>query len=337
MSEPYRQSLPDLAAYRRDLVSAGAPSPLPLVPFSPAGLLARLPSPPTDRTGWPWTVETPPSATGDNPADWPLISIVTPSFKQAEFLEETIRSVLLQNYPRLEFVIMDGGSTDPSPVIIEKYRPWLSFARVARDRGQAHAINLGFSLAGDHGLRGWLNSDDLYTPGALHRVARAWRTTHADFFYGDGINLDHERRHREVAAAEIARGRFIKFAGLVFSHAAFWHSSIHAPIWEEQFCALDYELWIRLLPGRRTHHIAWPLGVFRQHGAAKSYSPEMKRRWDEDARRNGLAHPHLYRPNRWLDFEFKLLRRLLRPRRERTAAAAFAVVCAECGWAPPAA
>jgi len=330
VTAPFRQHLPNLADYRRKLVAAEASFPLRPVTWPPGGLLPQLPAPPAGRQGWPWTIETHPFASVAT--DWPLITIVMPSFKQAEFLEEAVRSVLLQNYPRLEFVVMDGGSPDASPAIIEKYRPWLSYARSAPDRGQGHAINLGFSLAAEAGLRGWLNSDDLYTPGALHRVAESWRSTHADFHYGDGIYLDQESRRRRVTAAEFVRGRYVKFPGLVFSHTAFWNAAIHAPVWEEQACALDYELWIRLLPGRRLRHIAWPLGVFRQHDASKSSSPAMKHRWEEDAIRNNLAHPQLYRPDRWLDLEFKLMRRLLRPARERAAAAAFAAVCAQCGW-----
>lgn len=336
MSGPYRQILPELTAYRDELVAAGAPQPLPLVPTATGGLLKQLPAPPAGKHGWPWDRETKPFATApDEAARWPLITIVTPSFKQAQFLEETIRSVLLQNYPRLEFVVMDGGSPDASPALIEKYRPWLSFARVARDRGQGHAINLGFSLAAPEGLRGWLNSDDLYTPGALRRVAEEWRTHRPDFLYGDGVHLVDETQHRHVIAAEFASGENIHVAGLVFSHTAFWAAAVHEPIWEEQSCALDYELWVRLLPGRRLHHIPWPLGVFREHAAAKTYSADMARRWEEDKHRNWLAHPEIYRRDRWRDLKFKLKRRFFYPARARAAAAAFASVSAEAGWPQP--
>lgn len=336
MTEPFQQILPSLAEYRRDLIDEGAPEPLPLVPFSPEGLLAQLPSPPAGRTGWPWTSETPPFATDRNgaAAEWPLFTIVTPSFKQADFLEETIRAVLLQNYPRLEYIVMDGGSPDGSPAIIEKYRPWLSYARVARDRGQSNAINLGFSLAAKTGLRGWINSDDFYLPGTLRSVAEASRNGSA-FFYGDFLELSQSTGETIHLFSNLASGRYVKFAGLVPQVSTFWLAEQHQPLWEEQHCALDYELWIRLLPGRRLHHLGRPLAVARRHDAAKTYDPEMKRRWVEDAHRNGLAHPELYAQTfqaRLLAKEFLIVQRLWRAWHGRNLARRLESVRRECRW-----
>ena len=102
-------------------------------------------------------------------SEWPRISVVTPSFNQADFIEETIRSVLLQGYPNLEFMVIDGGSTDGSVDIIRKYEKWMAFWVSEKDRGQSHAINKGFERA-TGSVFGWLNSDDLYLPGALRHV-----------------------------------------------------------------------------------------------------------------------------------------------------------------------
>jgi hypothetical protein len=332
VTEPFRQVLPDRESYRRDLVAAGARFPLDRVPRPPGGLLAEIPPPPAGLRGWPWDRET--RALPGQEGDWPPITVVIPSYQQGEFLEEALRSVLLQNYPSLECVVMDGGSSDGSRGIIERYRPWLSFARVERDRGQGHAINLGFSL-GSGELFGWLNSDDFYLPGALRRVAGARHRTRAEFIYGDAAALDHAARRLVYAASPLAAGRYARFPGLVPSHAAFWASARHQPIWEEQHCALDYELWIRLLPGLRRTHVRWPLGVYRQHAAAKSYDPGTRDRWSDDARRNGLAHPGLYRTglsSLLLRLEFRAVQRLTGAWRSRGSAARAEAVRLECGW-----
>jgi glycosyltransferase involved in cell wall biosynthesis len=324
----FQQILPDLAEYRRDFVARGMVLPLRSLPLRTDGLLALLPPPPAERQGWPWTVQTDSFAAPSE--NWPKITIVTPSFQQGDYLEETLRSVLLQNYPRLEFIVMDGGSTDASPAIIERYRPWLSHARSAPDRGQAHAINLGFSLAsGD--IFGWLNSDDFFLPGALRRVAQAWQNG-AEFIYGDSLEVDQSTGRRRYAAANYAHARYRKFSGLVPQHATFWAASRHQPIWEEQHCAIDYELWIRLMPGLRRRYIAWPLGAARHHDASKTCNPAMQRRWAEDAQRNGLAHPSLYRSNRWLDYEYRLIQWLFRRWRRRGATARCDKLRHLCGW-----
>src|SRR5215207_3259660 len=133
--------------------------------------LKNLPPPPEGKTGWPWTEEaaTPAEAPPRGRA-WPRISVVTPSLNQAEFLEQTIRSVLLQGYPNLEYIVMDGGSRDGSLAVIEKYAPLLTHWESRPDRGQGHAINKGWRQCTGEILC-WLNSDDLYLPGALRVVS----------------------------------------------------------------------------------------------------------------------------------------------------------------------
>lgn len=133
--------------------------------------LSELPAPPTGKAGWPWTEESRqlPDAMPDG-RPWPRVSIVTPSYNQGQFIEETIRSVLLQGYSNLEYIIIDGGSTDNSVDIIRKYAPWLAHWESEADRGQSHALNKGFQQTTGE-IMAWLNSDDLYYSDTLAYVA----------------------------------------------------------------------------------------------------------------------------------------------------------------------
>lgn len=154
-----------------------------------SSILEKLPAVSAEKTGWPWT------ESSQLPADleavqWPRITIVTPSYQQGKYVEETIRSVLLQNYPNLEYFVLDGASTDGSAEIIEQYAPWLDFWVSEKDGGQVAAINRGFARASGE-ILGWLNSDDVLTPDTLFTVARYF-LEHPDcqFVYGDADLID---------------------------------------------------------------------------------------------------------------------------------------------------
>jgi glycosyltransferase involved in cell wall biosynthesis len=133
--------------------------------------LNELPLPALGETGWPWTEETLPLPERmPSGSRWPRITIVTPSLNQGRFIEETIRSVLLQGYPNLEYIIIDGGSSDQTLEIIKKYERWLTYWVSEPDKGQSQAVNKGFSHASGQ-IFAYINSDDVYASRAFAKVA----------------------------------------------------------------------------------------------------------------------------------------------------------------------
>lgn len=134
-------------------------------------LLQQLPT--TTKTGWPWNEEINPNLYAANKS-WEKISIVTPSYNQGEFIEETIRSILLQNYPNLELIIIDGGSQDNTVEILKKYDKWLTYWVSEKDKGQSDAINKGIAkMSGD--IFNWVNSDDVIAKNALLHIGTAFQ------------------------------------------------------------------------------------------------------------------------------------------------------------------
>jgi len=220
--------------------------------------LSELPPPPPGKTGWPWTEETPqlpdtmphPSTGSGQVVPWPRVSIVTPSYNQAQFIEETIRSVLLQGYPNLEHIIIDGDSTDGSVEIIRKYEPWLTYWVSEPDRGQAEAINKGWERSAGH-ILAWLNSDDVYRPGALGRVAEAFQCLDVVVAVGACAITDIDRnvvgcklsRHLDpkhfLCGAENVPGQPAVFlARRVIEEVGGLDESLHY--------VLDWEYWLRI-------------------------------------------------------------------------------------------
>ena len=220
--------------------------------------LGELPVPPLGRAGWPWVEESPrlPAAMPDG-SPWPLISIVTPSCNQAQFLEETIRSVLLQGYPNLEYIIVDGGSTDRSVDVIRKYEPWLSYWVSEKDHGQSEAINKGWRRS--HGdIVAWLNSDDTYLPGALREVA-VFLAAHPETVvaYSNFCIVDERSRASLVfRVCEFDLHSHMR-SNMVPQQSAFVRRRALDAVGmldESLHFAMDYDLWIRIARRFRIQH-----------------------------------------------------------------------------------
>jgi len=234
-------------------------------------LMGELPAGPAGKTGWPWTEETDPAVYAGR-ANWPRIGIVTPSFNQAPFLEETIRSVLLQNYPNLQYLVIDGGSTDGSVEIIKKYAPWIDYWVSEKDRGQSHAINKGLERC-DGDWFNWINSDDCLLPGALAAVGSA--RCDAVMVSGaevTGLNLAESvplgRTKFGPTREEGLVDRYICQQGVFFRTEAVKNLG---GVREDLHYVMDYELiWSLALRSGPVKEIPETLAFFRKHPAAKT-------------------------------------------------------------------
>lgn len=238
--------------------------------------LKDLPPPPPGKTGWPWTEESPQLPDTLDGKPWPRISIVTPSYQQASYIEETLRSILLQGYPDLEYIVMDGGSSDGSVEIIRKYEPWISYLHIGPDGGQSAAIAEGFRHATGEVLA-WLNSDDRYNPGALGRVGRFFAAQPRAVFGGGDMNrVDSEGRLiKRIFAVRPNPFLLANLGNHVMSQpSSFWRRSAYEQVGgvdpRLRFC-MDRDLFVRLFAAGPSLRIPGPpLADFREHPEAKS-------------------------------------------------------------------
>ncbi|NEQ99871.1 MAG: glycosyltransferase, partial [Cyanothece sp. SIO2G6] len=234
--------------------------------------LHDLPAPPPGKSGWPWTEQSELlSEKMPDGAEWPRISIVTPSFNQGKFIEETIRSVLLQGYPNLEYIIIDGGSTDNSVEIIQKYEQFLTFWISEKDQGQAHAINKGLELS--HGeVLGWLNSDDMYVKGTLKTIQKAFqRYSDCIVVHGNRILINEHSKVTGWISLSSFDPENKSFN--VCSETAFWSRAAMGQVGflnENLQFAMDLEFFGRLYFSGFFIKLNDYLGYFRCHPLSKS-------------------------------------------------------------------
>jgi glycosyltransferase involved in cell wall biosynthesis len=220
----------------------------------------------------------------DKDREWPRISIVTPSFNQGQFLEQTIRSVLLQGYPNLEYIVIDGGSSDESVDVIRKYEPWLKTWLSERDSGQADAINKGLKYCTGEIFQ-FLNSDDYLAPNALRRVARAF--TDCDCVAGCVVDFSETGDlHKLVNSGLRPRSFVVRPPGFLYHQPGVWMSRAKVARLGGFDVSLrykfDWELTIRYLERwPRVRYIPDELVFFRLHSNSKTVS-EGAGFWDEE-------------------------------------------------------
>ncbi len=201
----------------------------------------------------------------------PKISIITPSYNQGHYIEETILSIIGQGYANLEYIIIDGGSTDSTLEVIKKYEDRIDYWVSEKDKGQSDAINKGLKIAtGD--IVAWLNSDDIYTPGALQAVADAFMANaNAGIAYGDVESFFPDGRK------EVWTNKFdpADFFGRVSIHqpGVFWKRDLHNTfgyIDESFYYLMDYDFWARIFFNAPSVRIDKTLALFRVHDSAKT-------------------------------------------------------------------
>jgi glycosyltransferase involved in cell wall biosynthesis len=220
---------------------------------------------------------------------WPRISVITPTFNQGPFIEETILSVANQGYPNLEHIVIDGGSTDDTPAILQRYRECFAHVVSEPDNGQSHAINKGFARApGD--ILTWLNSDDMLAPGALAAVAMAFATSNAELIAGICVLRENGRvigRHlTSCADGPLPLDEILDIEGSwlvgeffyqpeVFFSRALWQRA-GGCVDEALYYSMDYELWLRFAEaGGVLHAVGRPLAWFRVHPQQKTFDPKV--------------------------------------------------------------
>nr|WP_272508171.1 glycosyltransferase family 2 protein [Salinibacter ruber] len=240
-------------------------------------LIEKLPAPPTGQRGWPWTEQGDPLRVQPTGESWPKISVVTPSYNQGQFIEETIRSVLLQGYPNLEYIVVDGGSTDQTVNILEKYDSWVDYWVSEPDEGQSDAINKGFAKATGR-IFAWLNSDDYYATGALFTMAEAFQAADAEVgavvgtghkvngdgdivYTPDGSDLTHE-----AFLNWLDGGSFMQPACFLRREA--WEEC--GPLRADLEYAMDIDLFLKLSRQYRFERVDETISYAHKHKGAKT-------------------------------------------------------------------
>jgi glycosyltransferase involved in cell wall biosynthesis len=240
----------------------------------------------------------------------PQLSVVVPSFNQGQFIERTIKSIISQNYPNLEIIVMDGGSTDETLSIIDRYRAHIAHFESGPDGGQAAAIAKGFLLArGD--FISWLNSDDTYNPDALLAIGR-YLALHpkVEFLYGNTRIIDANDRQLSFKRSVKFWLPVMKYAYLTVPQmSAFWSRALYlrAGGMDQtlRFC-MDYDLFVRMSQISAPRRINETIGNFRIHGASKTTNLEKVR-----LREDSIVQERYCAIKPSMGWQFKFMRSLM--------------------------
>lgn len=275
----------------------------------------------TQLTGWPWTQATNP-AIYTSQTNWPKISIITPSYNQGIYLEQTIRSVLLQHYPNLEYIIIDAASTDDSVSIIKKYSEHLHYWVSERDNGQSGALNKGFAKATGE-IFAWINSDDFYEQDALFKIASIYKQTGFSFFCGSCTMIDQADNFiQKLYTPAITSATLIQYwkphfcppqPSIFFTREAFKQLGNFN---ETLRYTMDYALWLKASKKYSFHIVDENISYYRVHQHSKTGSsnglrkfiPEWKRLIAESLKQE----PAFTRRKYYMQERLFLLRRYLK-------------------------
>ena len=248
--------------------------------------------------GWPWEGSRENQGVlGSAARNVPRITVVTPSYNQCKYLEATILSVLHQNYPNIEYIVLDGGSTDNSIDLITKYEDRIAYWHSEKDQGQADALATGFEMATGE-MYCWLNSDDVFLPGALmHAAALFQKHENVDFVYGNRMVIDElgnvTGRHRWPYY--LTRHHWYDGQPLA-QECCFWRSELYneaGGIDRDKYFIMDYDLFYRMWRIGEFKKTRRYLGCMRRHDDSKNAKHQAIRQEELGAARRkfGLAAP----------------------------------------------
>lgn len=250
----------------------------------------------------------------------PTVTIVTPSYNQAPFLEATIRSVLAQDYPNIEYIIMDGGSTDGSREIIRRYAHRLDGWVSEPDGGQSDAVNKGFARASGE-IFYWLNSDDLVMPSAVRiAVACLLSNPHIGMVFGDRLIIDAKDNVLGVSEHPSFRKAEMKYNLTLPQETAFFRRRCFEEaggLDERLRYCMDYDLWVRMSRRIPVLHIPFILGAYRAHEKAKSSNPRAMRTEITEVTQRHFGGPRCRRIKKLFQSSYALRLALERRSRQR--------------------